>query len=149
METWTSECEEGEEDARLSKVFEGVLTSGKKRKAVDFPPGAGAGAPRPKLSHAFFYLAQGRVAPTRPPPPPMPVCEGNDDETALEREARLMVSLGLPAALVQGTAASSDRDGSAYKVLAVRRTAPPAHRGTLCGRGRAAGSRGEHSAQSL
>ncbi|KAG8466877.1 hypothetical protein KFE25_008256 [Diacronema lutheri] len=98
----------------LSSVFCGVLgapTVGSKRKVREMP------------SHAYFYEARGRSARVRPPAPPAPVCEpgqNEDDggEAAHEREIQMMVSLGLPAALVQGSAMTSDRDGSAYCVLA-------------------------------
>jgi hypothetical protein len=110
---------------RLGEVFCGVL-------AVPCRPSRKRAREVP--SHAFFYSARlpavdgERSVRARPPAPPKPVVaprEGEDASAAMAREVQLMVELGLPAELVQGSAMGADRDGSQYSVLAVAASVAP------------------------
>lgn len=99
---------------RMQRVFHGVLgvTAGRKRKASD---SAESTQPR-RSSHAFFYNRGQRGKATVAAAPPAHACAPDEDASAvLERETQLMLALGLPTALVQGSAMTSDRDGSQYR----------------------------------
>ncbi|KAJ1628865.1 hypothetical protein T492DRAFT_1015046 [Pavlovales sp. CCMP2436] len=106
-----SDCEQ---DARLQLVFHGVNGAprvGEKRK----------GALRPSESHSFFYGTSPRRPLTLPAPPaalyPCSTALSSASLCGEEDEARLMESLGLPTALVRGSAMSNDVDGRAYAVI--------------------------------